>query len=212
MIDALLLDFGGVVLRTPFELVSHFAASRGLSPDTLVWGGPFDTAADPLFARVLGGSLAEREYWRLRTDELIELFNGELPDPPLHAVFEREEQDLIRPELAELIGAQQARGRAVAILTNDLSFFHPQQWIDRISILRAVDHVIDLSFTDHRKPDPRAFDLAVQTLGVAPERVLFVDDQPVNLAGALVVGMPCVLFNPANVAASMEDIGSHLES
>ncbi len=210
MIDALLLDFGGVVLRTPFELAPHLLVARGVPPDSLTWSGPFDRDADPLFVRVLEGSLPEREYWRLRTLELIALFDGDLPDPPLHALFERDEDDLIRPELAELIAGQRAQGRAVGILTNDLAYFHPQAWIDRISILSEVDHVMDLSYTDYRKPDPRAFEFAVATLGAPVERVLFVDDQPVNLAGAFAVGMPCALFDPANVGASMTDVMSIL--
>lgn len=206
MIQALLLDFGGVVLRTPFELVPAFLDSGEYPPETLPWRGPFDLAGDPRFADVLVGSLAEREYWRIRSEEVAGLVGADYPYPPLHAVFEREERDLIRSEWVELITEQQALGRQVAILTNDLSHFHPQSWIDRITILQRVDHLIDLSHTDFRKPDPRGFEVAVETLGLPAGEILFVDDQPGNLVGAAEVGMPHVLFDPTNVAGSIAEV------
>jgi putative hydrolase of the HAD superfamily len=206
VVEALLLDFGGVVLRTPFELAPGFLDARGYPPGTLSWRGPFDLARDPMFAQVLEGSLAEREYWRIRSEEVAALVDAGYPHPPLHAMFEREEADLIRPEWVELIAEEQAGGMQVAILTNDLSHFHPRSWIDGITMLRRVDHVIDLSHTDYRKPDPRAFEGAASTLGPPADAILFVDDQPVNLAGASEVGMPHVLFDPTNVAVSIAEV------
>ena len=74
--------------------------------------------------------------------------------------------ELIRPELRALVDERMAAGHQVAILTNDLTHFHPQSWVDRISILHEVDHLIDLSHTDYLKPDPRAFEVAAETLGL----------------------------------------------
>jgi putative hydrolase of the HAD superfamily len=210
VIDALLLDFGGVVLRTPFELVPAFLERNGHDRSLLPWRGPFDLGGDPLFAQVLDGSLAEREYWRIRAEGVAALVGTDYPYPPLHAVFEQEEPDLIRPEWVELVAEEQASGRPVAILTNDLTHFHPQSWVDGISILRRVDHLIDLSHTDFRKPDRRGFELAAAMLGVPATAILFVDDQPVNLAGAAEVGMPYVRFDPTDVAASMAGVRAWL--
>ena len=210
MIEALLLDFGGVVLRTPFELIPGLLDRLGLDHSALPWRGPFDLDRDPLFARVLDGSLAEREYWRIRSREVAALLGDDSPYPPLHAVFEREEADLIRPEWVELIAELQAAGRQVAILTNDLTHFHPQTWVDGISILRRVDHVIDLSHTDFRKPHPRGFELAATTVGLPPGAILFVDDQPVNCAGAEHIGMPHLHFDPTDVARSMAEVRARL--
>ncbi|MGD9957681.1 MAG: HAD family phosphatase, partial [Candidatus Nanopelagicales bacterium] len=43
---ALVLDFGGPVLRTPFELLRGGEARVGLSEGSLAWTGPFDPDAD----------------------------------------------------------------------------------------------------------------------------------------------------------------------
>ena len=208
---ALLLDFGGVVLRTPFELIDGFLARRGLPSGLLPWRGPFDSDGDPLFAQVLEGSLKEREYWRTRNAEVEELIGNPGDYPALHELFEASEEELIRPELRALIDERLAAGHPVAILTNDLSHFHPQAWIDRISVLHEVDHLIDLSHTDYLKPDPRAFEVAAETLGLPPSEILFVDDQPVNLAGADQVGMPHVHFDPTDVASSIAKIRARLD-
>lgn len=209
---ALLLDFGGVVLRTPFELVEGFLRRNGLPAGALPWRGPFDLGGDPLFARVLDGSLREREYWRIRNDEVAALTGDPGDYPALHQLFEAPEEELIRPEMRILVDERMAAGYPVAILTNDLTHFHPQVWVDRISILRDVGYLIDLSDTDYLKPDPRAFEVAAETLGLPPSEILFVDDQPVNLAGALEVGKPHVHFDPTDVAGSVAAIRRRLSS
>ena len=42
------------------------------------------------------------------------------------------------------------------------------------------------------KPDPRIYQLAARRLSVRCQDVVFLDDQPVNLAGAADVGMTAV--------------------
>ncbi|MHC5210501.1 MAG: HAD family hydrolase [Planctomycetota bacterium] len=48
--------------------------------------------------------------------------------------------------------------------------------------------------TGVRKPDPRAYLGAAETLGVPPAACLFVDDRPQNVEAARGVGMPALLF------------------
>lgn len=51
--------------------------------------------------------------------------------------------------------------------------------------------------TGLRKPDPTVYTSAVSALGLIPEDVLFIDDQPRNCAAAEAVGVPSVLFKGA---------------
>jgi putative hydrolase of the HAD superfamily len=55
---ALVLDFGGPVLVTPFELTGRAEARLGLPPGALPWHGPF--GHDPQWRDVLSGALSER--------------------------------------------------------------------------------------------------------------------------------------------------------
>ena len=200
---ALLLDFGGVVLLTPFELMCLFEKDRGDPPGTLGWHGPFDLDADPEFARVHAGELREREYWAMRAGAFTDVVGIADPGAAMHLLFERHESELIRPEWVRLIADAQAAGTQVGILTNDLSYFHPQEWIDRLEVLRAVDHLIDLSATDYLKPDPQAFEVAIRVLGVEASDVIFVDDQPFNLTGAHDAGMETILFDVTDPVESV---------
>lgn len=45
------------------------------------------------------------------------------------------------------------------------------------------------------KPDPAIYRAALEALGVAPERAVFVDDSPRNLAGAAALGIRAVLID-----------------
>jgi HAD superfamily hydrolase (TIGR01509 family) len=49
-----------------------------------------------------------------------------------------------------------------------------------------------------RKPAPPIFRRALDILGTAPERILFIDDRAENAAGAASVGMKTVLFTGAD--------------
>jgi putative hydrolase of the HAD superfamily len=207
---ALLVDLGGVVLLTPFELIRAFERDRGLAAGHHGWHGPFDLAADPAFARVHAGELREREYWAQRARSFADTHEIDDPDDALHRLFERPEHELIRPEWISLIGDAQAAGVIVAIVTNDLTHFHPQEWIDRISLLDRVDHLVDLSSTGHLKPDPRAFALALDVVGCSPGEVLFVDDQPFNLTGSSAAGIDSVLFDVTRPAVSVGEVRDRL--
>ena len=47
-----------------------------------------------------------------------------------------------------------------------------------------------------RKPDPQAYLIAAEALGVAPEQVVFLDDTPECALGARAVGMIDILVDP----------------
>lgn len=198
VIHTVLLDFGGVVIRTPFELV-----------DT-EWRGPFDPATDALWRQAVSQEITEREYWHRRAVE----FHPDALDPTLafmHRLYDAEEADVVRPEILELLDGLEARGLRVAGLTNDLAAFHPQEWIDRMSVIRRFDPMIDLSHVGFLKPAPEAFEYALKQLDAEPDEVMFFDDQPQNVAGSLAYGMPAVRSDPTDIAGSIQQLWALLE-
>ncbi|HST65690.1 MAG TPA: HAD family phosphatase [Mycobacteriales bacterium] len=55
------------------------------------------------------------------------------------------------------------------------------------------------------KPDPAVYTAVLTELGAAPADVTFVDDRPVNVAGAEAVGMRALLFtDPATLAGDLD--------
>ena len=65
---------------------------------------------------------------------------------------------------------------------------------------------VDLSHTDILKPHPEAFRLGTEEMGLAPEEVLFVDDQPVNIEGASRAGLQTLEFDVTDVRTSIDAI------
>lgn len=194
----LLLDFGGVVLLTPFELRAQAEASLGLEPGTLRWAGPFDPSTDALWRELQAGRCTERSYWASRAAEhdLDTLgFMRHFYDPG--------GDHLVRSEVVALAAQVRDAGRRVGILTNDLQAFHGPAWMRTISFLGAVDALVDASVTGILKPDPRAFRSALDALGVPASEVVFVDDQPVNVAGADEVGLVAVWFDVTDPVGSV---------
>jgi putative hydrolase of the HAD superfamily len=194
-VKAVVLDFGGPVLVTPFERVAAMERSLRVPPGTFAWPGPFDPAADPLWRAMQAGELGERDYWAARAAEVAAV-SGTGGVPAMMArLFDGPEAELVRPQARDLVAAASAAGLETAVLTNDLYDFHDQAWIDRIRVLAEVGCVVDASRHGTRKPAPAAYRLVLDRLGVAPDQAVFVDDQPANAAGAAAAGMAAVWFD-----------------
>lgn len=186
-----LFDFGGVVIKTPFELIDSD------------WRGPFDTATDPMWIESQTGVISEREYWERRARE----FHPAAEDPTfafMRGLYDVEEAAIVRPEIVALLDELRAAGHRTAVLTNDLAAFHPEEWIDRMTVIRRFDPLIDLSHVGFLKPQPEAFEHAGKLLEVEAEQIVFLDDQKQNIAGAVDAGLIAVWFDPTDVSGSLD--------
>ena len=66
------------------------------------------------------------------------------------------------------------------------------------------DVIVDATHTGVLKPDPAAYRLCLDQLGLPAASCVFVDDQARNIAGARAVGLPCVHFDVAQPARSYD--------
>jgi putative hydrolase of the HAD superfamily len=196
---ALIWDFGGPVLLTPFELRAAAERRLGLAPGTFAWPGPFDPAADVDWRAMQAGEFTEREYWHHRADEYAAISGGPGGAAGLKPLFEElfqgSVEELTRPGAWDLTREVKAAGKLVAVLTNDMHAFHDAEWIERMTFLRELDVLVDGSLEGLLKPDPRIFQLALDRLEVPAEEAVFVDDQPGNCAAAIALGMYAVHFD-----------------
>jgi putative hydrolase of the HAD superfamily len=199
---ALIFDFGGPVLLTPFELRHVGERDLGLPLGTFAWTGPFAPEADADWRAFQSGEMTERDYWALRAAEFAAV-TGEpatMPDLCRH-LYSGEEDELVRPGALTLIRDARAAGIAVGALTNDLTSFHDERWQERMGIIREFDVLVDGRTEGVYKPDPAAYLLILERMGIPAEGTVFIDDQPVNLRGAEVVGLTPVHLDPTNPAA-----------
>jgi len=149
------------------------------------------------------GEITEREYWHERAAQAAP-YTG---DPDVRSLFTlafADPLECIRPEAMALLEECQERGLRTGILTNDMRDFNEPGWSDRVEFVQRVDAVIDGSITGVLKPDPRAYQIAVETLGVAPQSTLFIDDQPFNIEGAQAIGLQTVWFDVTDPVGSYE--------
>ena len=211
--DVLLLDFGGVCLLNPVELHSRAESVLGLAAGTFDWMGPVDPETDPLWQRMVAGDgeLSERDYWAERAAEVGEAAGRTLTTRDyMTLLYQPPVPDMIRPEATAVTTRALEAGLGVSVLTNDMRAFHGREWEFDVEFLQLVDHIVDCSDTDILKPDPRAFRRAIDLIGAEPARVLFVDDQPLNVRGASDFGLDTMWFDIAHAADSWHAVADRL--
>lgn len=211
-VKVLLLDFGGVCLLNPIELHTLTESRLGLPADTFDWLGPIAPETDELWRKMIADDgLSEPEYWAIRASEVGKAAGRDISlRDYMVLLFDPPTPEIIRPEATKVVGAALAAGIGVSVLTNDMRSFHGPDWEHGVKFLGMVDHVIDCSDTKILKPDPRAFERALQIINVSPEHVFFVDDQPKNVAGARACDIPSTWFDIANATAAWKTIAQSL--
>lgn len=207
MPPALVLDFGGPVLLTPFELVAD-------EPGTPAYGllhqrGPLATAEHPdrVWEDLQAGRITERAYWDARAEQWHES-GGDEPDirAMIAHLYEPPRPELVREQARALVRDARAAGLRVGILTNDLRAFHTEKWIEGIEVVGDMDVVVDGSVEGHLKPAPRLYELLAERLGVAYADMVFLDDQRTNIRGAEALGIVSVWFDVTDPDTSYAEV------
>lgn len=207
MTRALVLDFGGVVSRTLFETHDRTERALGLAPGTLTWRGPFDPQGDALWREMQAGRISERDYYLARTREVGRLVgeDWERMETFVQRARGADAEAVVRPEAVDAVHRAKAGGCKVAVLSNELDLFYGAGFRERLPLLRLCDVIVDATYTDLLKPDPRAYALCLRELGLPAPACVFVDDQPRNVEGARRVGLQVVQFDVARPAQSYRE-------
>lgn len=208
----LLLDFGSVLSVSVFERHRETERLLGLPKGHLTWLGPLAPASDPLWQSMQRDEISERQYWDQRAAE-VGLMVGEEGwgmQTLLERIRQTDPEGVVRPAMARLIRQAKAGGVKIGILSNELELFYGAPFLTRLSVLRDVDVLIDATHTGILKPDPRSYQSAIEALGLAPDEILFVDDQFRNIAGAVRAGLQTQHFDLRDVAGSIAAIRARL--
>jgi putative hydrolase of the HAD superfamily len=206
-----LLDVGGVLLPTPWELLEDFEAGHGWPRGTFAWRGPIDPANDPLWRSVEAGELTSGEYFDRRAAEISRLLGRSLSWPEVTRVmFDTPAGLAVRPGGRALVGQARAAGLRTGLLTSKLVAFLSREVVARSDLLSSFDVLLDESETGLAKPDPRAYDQAAAAMGLDPAGIVFVDDDPANVAGATAAGMAGVHFDITDPAGSFDRVRRRL--
>jgi putative hydrolase of the HAD superfamily len=190
VIEAVLWDFGGVILSSPFESFNKYEAAHGLpkdfirglnatNPDTNAWAKMERSEIDlagfcALFeeeARAAGGELVGAD--------VLGMLRGEL-----------------RPQMVRAQERIKDAGFRQALLTNNFtSEDEDGSGFSRPELAHAMDVydcVIESSKAGVRKPDPAAYQLVLDALQLPAERIVYLDDLGINLKPAKAMGMTTI--------------------
>ena len=209
MIEAVLWDFGGVFTQSPFHHLDEYAAtlgSSGMELVDLVLGYHLDDGDHP-WHRLERGELsladAARHVTRLAAEAGIEGFDLQA----FFATMGGIDGGVHREAMFSVVERVRGSGRRNAVLSNNIVEFS-SRW--RALLPDGLfDDVVDSSEVGCRKPDPAIFTLALERLGgIAPDRAVFLDDHPGNVAAAAELGITSLLVgeNPLETAASLLEL------
>ena len=200
-IDAVIFDFAGVLSTSPTAGMAQRAEAFGVDLATFlpVVKGPLDVDGDHPYHELERGVISMDEYDAALEPQLRELGVTEFPGIPrgdeLLAMIEPVE------EMLDAARAARAAGHRTAIVTNNTREWGG--WRAAWGADDLVDVVIDSSEVGLRKPDPAIFELTLERLGgPAPERTLYLDDFPWNIAAGEALGFETMLVTDPVAAAS----------
>ena len=201
-IEAVLFDFGGVVLTSPFDAFAAYEVEVGLPPDTIrrINSTNPDANAWALFER--------RE---VDVDGFCRLFEAEAADLGLVVDARRVLAGLhgeLRPAMVEAVRRCSAH-LPTGLLTNNVTPLADQEEA-RPEVLAVVDlfHVVvESSVVGCRKPESEFYEVACRRLGVQPSACVFLDDLGINLKPARAMGMATIkVGDPAVAIAELEGV------
>ncbi len=200
MIDAVVYDFGGVFMASPFEAIRRLGDEKGLASEQVldIVFGEYGADTDHPWHRVERGEIdlttAREEIHALGLAQGVEV--------ELFEMLKYMGSDGgIREPMVASVRRVRAKGLRTAILTNNIAegrdFWRPMLPLDEL-----FDVVVDSSEIGMRKPNPAIYHHTLALLGVAePGRAVFLDDFAGNVVGAESVGMIGVLVEADPTAA-----------
>jgi len=187
-IRAVLWDFGGVILESPFDGFTRYEQEAGLPAGflrSLNASNPDDNA----WARMERNDVSLEDFSRLYEAEA---------EQAGHRIDARAVLALLsgrpRPAVVEAVRRCSAR-LPTGLLTNnfvvkDAAMAGGRPDLDEILGLFHV--IVESSKVGMRKPDPRIYEVATEALGVPPQETVFLDDLGINLKPARAMGMTTI--------------------
>jgi len=192
-IEVVISDFGGVLTSPLVQSFMAFQDETGISGETLGHAMQRIGEADgehPLF-ELERGRVSEADFLERMADEL----EPELGRRPEMHRFSEIYCDALQPNepMIELMRELQGAGHRMALLTNNVREWEPL-WRSMLPVDEIFELVIDSAFVGCRKPEPEIYEITLESLGVEPERCLFVDDVEANCDGAHALVLTAVHF------------------
>ncbi len=183
MIKAVMFDFGGVLADEGFRKgLKAIAERNGLDPDTF-----YRTAMELIYqSGYVTGRSYESSYWAvLREKTGITGSDEELRQEIL-------KRFVLREKIIRVVEKIKSSGFITAILSDQTN------WLDEINEKKPFYHLFDFIFNSYKlkksKRELSVFRDVTTAMGLKPDEVLFVDDNPANIKNASDTGLRSIHF------------------
>jgi epoxide hydrolase-like predicted phosphatase len=189
-IEAVIFDFGGVFIESPYPLLEAMGAELGAGPGQMtesVFGSLAEDGDHP-YHRLERGEIPLQQA----RDEILRrgraLYNL---DVDIFELFNRMPSG-VHQQLVDRVKGLKREGYPTAMITNNIREF-AGSWRALLPVGELFDLVVDSSQEGMRKPNPAIFRLTLERLGgLAPERTVFLDDCEGNVKAADSLGMQTI--------------------
>ncbi len=195
-IRAVLWDFGGVILSSPFEAFNRYERANSL-PNDFIRSVNTANPGDNAWAKLERNDVTPSEFDDLFAVE-SDALGHRVPGNDVLALLSGE----VRSEMVTALDRVIAAGYATACLTNNVvsddTATHRRP--DVAAVMARFDHVVESSKVGVRKPEPRFYEIACDLVGTTPDRCVFLDDLGINLKPAKAMGMTTLKVGAADQA------------
>ncbi len=192
-VDGVAFDFGGVISVSPVKdwAIYPYCAAKGVDRAAL-------DAGFKKYRYLWDGGFISFEgcYRRIFVD-------AGCPPPDAATLADIWEIDSggwireLRSDTLELMRRLKAEGKKIGILSNMSPEFHERLFLPHSSAWRPfVDVEVISGLVNMYKPERPIYDLTAQRMGIPPERLLFVDDTPLNVEAARSYGWQGEVYPP----------------
>jgi epoxide hydrolase-like predicted phosphatase len=203
-IDAVLFDFHGVLTGSPWSLLASVGSGGDQDAILAVLLGEYDTDGDHPWHRLERGELALVDY----LDEVTSLGDAAGITIDFSRAAGAGDRIVVCDAMVEAVRRARDDGYRTAVVTNNVREFS-HGWRSLVPVDELFDVVVDSSECGMRKPNPAVFHHALTLLGdVAPDRAVFLDDAPGNVAGARAAGLHGILVGDPD--AALAELAAHL--
>ena len=187
---AVLFDFGGVIVSGPFESFNHFERDHGL-PTNFIRSINALNPHENAWAKLERSDITYSEFDDLFAVE-SEKYGHRVAGAVVLALLAGE----LRPDMVHALDVLKSSGYIIACLTNNVVSNRSATPTKREEMLQEVlarfDAVIESSMIGARKPEPRFYEIACETIKVQPSECVFLDDLGINLKPAAAMGMTTI--------------------
>ena len=196
MIKAIIFDFGRVIsAQKPSSLFRSYEDELGLEPGTINFI-MFDSEA---WQEALVGRKTVEEFWYEIGPELG-LNSVDEVDAFRHRYHADE---AINEGVLDLIHRLHGNYK-LAVLSNSPPGL--SQWLSDWKLLNFFEVVFCSGDEGIAKPDPNAFELTLERLGVEPDEAVFIDDTREHVEAAQKLGLQGILFTTAEELENKLDL------